>query len=147
MRPAQSFVNKLTDYDRYLTKPGFPQPPHYPIGVKWVHVNSSNVEGTVFQTFWNYKQRSCIQFITNEQVKLISFIWEGVEFSVGICYVPLRDSNIYHIPLQLLKRISLHTIIYFNVTNAHFGHLISLWAYEKQIELTKYIGLFRGTFS
>ena len=43
---------------------GFPQPPHYPIGVKRAHVNSPNVEGTAFQTFWNYKQRSCIQFIT-----------------------------------------------------------------------------------
>ena len=42
----------------------FPQLPHYPIGVKWAHVNSPNVEGMVFQTFWNYKQRSCIQLIT-----------------------------------------------------------------------------------
>ena len=74
MRPAQTFVNKPTDYARYLTKLGIPQPPHYPIGVKRVHVNSPDVEGTVFQTFLNYKQRSCIQFITNELVKLISFI-------------------------------------------------------------------------
>ena len=50
MRSAQTFVNKPTDYARYLTKL-FPQPPHYPIGVKQVHINSLNVEGTVFQTF------------------------------------------------------------------------------------------------
>ena len=90
MRPAQTFVNKPTDFARYLTKLGFLQLPHYPIGVKRVHVNSPNVERMVFQTFWDYKQRSCIQFITNEQVKLISFIWEGVNFTLGIRYVPLR---------------------------------------------------------
>ena len=60
-----------------LTKLAIPQPPHYPVGVKRVHVNRLNVEGTVFQTFLNYKQRSCIRLITNEQVKLISFMWEG----------------------------------------------------------------------
>ena len=32
-------------------KLGIPQLPHYPSGVKQVHVNSPNVEGTVFQTF------------------------------------------------------------------------------------------------
>ena len=64
------------------------------IGVKQVHVNSPNVEGTVFQTFLNYKQRSCIQFITNEQVKLISFIWEGVDFTLGIRYAPLNKIEI-----------------------------------------------------
>ena len=63
MRPAQTFVNKPTVYSRYLTKLGFPQPPHYPVGVNHVHVNGLNVEGTVFETFWNYKQRSSIQFI------------------------------------------------------------------------------------
>ena len=30
---------------------GFPQPPHYPIGVKRLQVNSPIVEGTVFQIF------------------------------------------------------------------------------------------------
>ena len=59
------------------------------IGVKRVHVNSPNVEGMVFQTFWNYKH-SCIQFITNEKVKLISFIWGVVDFTLGIRYVPLH---------------------------------------------------------
>ena len=78
-------------YARYLKKLGLPQSPHYLIGVKRVHVNSPNVEGTVFQRFWNYKQRSCIQFMTNEQVKLIPFIWEGVNFTLGIRCVPLRD--------------------------------------------------------
>ena len=58
MWPAQNFVNKPTDYARYLTNLGVTQPPHYPIGVRRVHVNSPNVEGTVFQTFWNSKQRS-----------------------------------------------------------------------------------------
>ena len=40
-------TNQLTTY-----KTGIPQPPNYPIGVKRVHVNSPNVEGTVFQTFY-----------------------------------------------------------------------------------------------
>ena len=40
------------------------------------HVNSPNVEGTVFQTFLNYKQRSCIQFITKEQVKHITNLFD-----------------------------------------------------------------------
>ena len=78
MQAAQTFKKTWP-----LTKLGIPQPPHYPIGVKRVHVNSLNVEGAVFQTFWNYKQRSCIQFIINEQVKLISFIWEGGRFHAG----------------------------------------------------------------
>ena len=93
-----------------LTKLGIPQPPHYPIGVKRVNINSPNVEGTVFQTFLNYKQRSCIQFITNEQVKLISFIWEGVDFMLGILYVPLRHSlfrkvkqNLYFKEIQTIS--------------------------------------------
>ena len=60
MRAAQTFQNKPTDHVRGIMKLGIPQPPHYPIGVKRVHVNSLHVEGTVFQTFWNYKQRSCI---------------------------------------------------------------------------------------
>ena len=64
-------LSKQTNWP--LTKLGIPQLPHYPIGVKWVHVNSPNVEGTIFETFLNYNQRSCIQFITNEQVKLIYF--------------------------------------------------------------------------
>ena len=89
MRPTQTFVNKPTDHVRCIMKLRFPQPPQYPIGVKRIHVNSPNVEYTVLQTFLNYKQRSSIQFITNEQVKLISFIWEGVDFTLGICYVPL----------------------------------------------------------
>ena len=93
MWAAKTFVNiaQLT-----IMKLEIPRSPHSPIardvasawsgndqlclksaastGVKRVHVNSIDVEGTVFQTFQNYKQRSCIQFITNEQVKLISFI-------------------------------------------------------------------------
>ena len=51
MRAAQTFQNKPTDNARGITKLGIPQPPHYPIGVKRVYVNSQNVEGTVFQTF------------------------------------------------------------------------------------------------
>ena len=76
-----------------LTELGVPQPPHYPTGVRRVHVNSLNVEGTSFQTFLNYKQRSCLQFITNEQVKLISLLWEGVDFTLGIRYVPLTPQH------------------------------------------------------
>ena len=89
MRATQTF-QKQTMWP--LTKLGIPQLPHYPMGVKRVHVNSPNVEGTVFQIFLNYKQCSCIQFITNEQVKLISFIWKGVDFTlgVGIRYVLLK---------------------------------------------------------
>ena len=66
------------------------QPPNYPIGVKRVRVNSPNVEGTVFQTFLTYKQRSYKYSICHQrpmQVKLISFIWEGVDFTLGICCV------------------------------------------------------------
>ena len=53
MRAAQTLQNKLTEHARGIMKLGIPQPPHYPIGVKRVHVvvNSLNVEGTVFQTF------------------------------------------------------------------------------------------------
>ena len=95
MRAAQTFQNKPADHARGITKLGIPQSPHYPIGVKRVHVNSPNVEDTVFQTFWNYKQRSCIQFITNEQVELTSFKWEGVDFTLGIHYVPLSLGSIW----------------------------------------------------
>ena len=51
MWPAQIFRNKPTDHARGIMKLGIPQPSHYPIGVKRTHVNSPNVEGTVFQTF------------------------------------------------------------------------------------------------
>ena len=51
MRAAQTFHSKPTDHTRGLTKLGIPQVPHYPIGVKRVHVNGLNVERTVFQTF------------------------------------------------------------------------------------------------
>ena len=51
MWAAQTFQNKLTDHARGIMKLGISQPPHYPIGVKRVHVNSPNVEGTVVQTF------------------------------------------------------------------------------------------------
>ena len=83
-------TNLLKQTEQPLMKLGFPQPLHYPIGVKWVHVYSPNVEGAVFQIFWSYKESSCIQFITNEQVKLISFILEGVDFTLGILDVPLN---------------------------------------------------------
>ena len=89
MRAAQTFQNKPTDHARDIIKLGIPQPPHHPIEVKRVHVNSPNVESTVFQTFLNYKQHSRIQFITNEPVNLISFIREGADFTLGIRYVPL----------------------------------------------------------
>ena len=63
-------------------KLGIPQLPHYPIGVKRIHVSSPNVEGTVFQTFLNYNSVQAtflysINFITKEHVKLISSLWEG----------------------------------------------------------------------
>ena len=38
-------------------------------------------------------QRSCIQFITNKQGKLIPFIREGVDFTLGIRYVPLTSEG------------------------------------------------------
>ena len=47
-----SGLSKQTNWA--LMKLGIPQLPHYPIGVKRVHVSSPNVEGTVFQTFLNY---------------------------------------------------------------------------------------------
>ena len=62
---------------RGIAKLGIPQPPHYPIGVKPVHVNSPNVHS-------NSKQRSCIQFITNEQVKLTNLLqMRGGRFHAG----------------------------------------------------------------
>ena len=87
MQAVQTFQNKPIDH---LWNWGFPSRHTIPLGSS-EFVNSTNVEGTVFQTFLNYKQRSCIQFITNEQVKLISFIWEGVDFTLGIRYVPLTN--------------------------------------------------------
>ena len=51
MQATQTFQNKSTDHMRGITKLGIPQPPHYPNGVKRVHINSPNVEGTIFQTF------------------------------------------------------------------------------------------------
>ena len=51
MQATQTFQNKLTDHVRGIRKLGIPQLQHYPIGVKRVHINSLNVEGTVFQTF------------------------------------------------------------------------------------------------
>ena len=51
MWAAQTFQNKPTDNARGIMKLGIPQPPHYSIGVKQVHVNIPNVEGMVFQTF------------------------------------------------------------------------------------------------
>ena len=51
MRATQTFQNKPTDHASGIMTLGIPQQPHYPIGVKRVHVNSPNVEGTVFQTF------------------------------------------------------------------------------------------------
>ena len=84
MLPAQTFVNKPTDYARYLMKLGFPQLPHYPIGVKRVHINSPNGEGTVFQTFWNYKQHSCIQLLYHQRAgKTNLFHMRGCRFHAG----------------------------------------------------------------
>ena len=48
MQAAHTFQNKPTDHARAITKLGIPQPLHYPIGVKRVHVNSPNVEGGRF---------------------------------------------------------------------------------------------------
>ena len=47
MPAAQTFQYKPTDHWEL----GIPQPPYYSTGVKRVHLNSPNVEGTVFQTF------------------------------------------------------------------------------------------------
>ena len=122
----------ITDHATGIMQLGISEPPHSPIAelslllevgtissawrvqtvVKRVHVNSLNVEGTVFQTFYNYKQRSCIKSITNEQVKLISFIWEGVDFTLLILDVPLAIS------VRNVKLVS-----YFNIP----GNLLSLW--------------------
>ena len=75
-----SGLSKQTNWA--LMKLGIPQLPHYPIGVKRIHVSSPNVEGTIFQTFLNYNSVQAtflysINFITKEQVKLISSLWEG----------------------------------------------------------------------
>ena len=43
-----SLLSKQTNcHTRAITKLGFPQQPHYPIGVKRVHVNSPNAEGII----------------------------------------------------------------------------------------------------
>ena len=89
MRAVQTFQNKPTDHLQNRVSPTSTL-------YHWGQATSrfTNVEGTVFQTFLNYKQRSCIQFITNEQVKLISFISEGGDITLGIPYVPLSWLNV-----------------------------------------------------
>ena len=56
---AHTYESEIQRSTTYATptsrmKLGIPQLPHYPIGVKRIHVSSPNVEGTVFQTFLNY---------------------------------------------------------------------------------------------
>ena len=93
MRAAQIFQNKPTDHARGITKLGLPQPPHYPIGVKRVHVNSPNVEGTVFQTFLKL-QATFLYSIYHHRAGKTNYLKisyeRGVDFTLGICYVPLR---------------------------------------------------------
>ena len=69
MRAAQTFQNKPTD-----------------------HLQN-------WGTFLTYKQRSCIQFITNEQVKLISFILEGVDYTLGmyVMYLGIRWEYVMYV--------------------------------------------------
>ena len=89
MRAAQTFQNWTRGRDETGVSPAATLSHSGQASSRKV-VNSQNVEVMVFQTFLNYKQRSCIQLITKEQVKLISFIWEGVDFTLGIFDVPLR---------------------------------------------------------
>ena len=77
MQATQTFQNKPTDHARGIMKLGIPQPPHYLIGVERVHGRQSECERHGLSNILKlqpYKTCSCIQFITNEQVKLISFI-------------------------------------------------------------------------
>ena len=75
-------LSKQTNWP--LTKLGLPQLPHYPIGVKRVHVNSPNVEGTVFQTLLNYKQRTFLSSIDNQRPgKTNLFHMRGDRFHAG----------------------------------------------------------------
>ena len=81
-------VPKPTDHARYLMKLWFPQLPHYPIGVKRVHVSSPNVEcslSNILELIAMFLYSIYHQWAG----KLISFIWEGVDFTLGIRYIPL----------------------------------------------------------
>ena len=89
-QPVEGHLRQWPSWPSIISYPELCLKSAAPTGVKRVHINSVDVEGMVFQTFWNGKQRSCIQFNTNEQLKLISFICEGVDFTLGIRYVSLR---------------------------------------------------------
>ena len=48
-------------------------------------------------TSYNYKQIFCIEFITNEQVKLVSFPWQGSISRILILAVPLTPRQDWHL--------------------------------------------------
>ena len=92
MQPAQTFVNKPTDHARCLTKLGVPQPPHYTIGVKRVRVYRQSECGMHGLSNILKLQATFLYSIFHQRAgkTIISFIWEGVNFTLGIRYVPIN---------------------------------------------------------
>ena len=81
MRAAQTFQNKPTDH---LLNWGFPSRHTIPLGSSRTRSRKQSECGRHgLSNILNYKQRSCIQIITNEQVKLMSFIMRGGRFHAG----------------------------------------------------------------
>ena len=80
-------TNKPTDYARYLTKLGVPQPPHYPIGVKRVHENSLN---GVFFFFFFFFQSECGRHGLSNILKLQAM------FLYSIYHQRAGKTNLFH---------------------------------------------------
>ena len=90
MQLAQTFVNKPTDYRRYLlTKLGSPPTSTLSHWGQASFHKQSECGRHGLPNVLTLQQRSCIQFITNEQVKLTLYM-SGVDFTLGIRYVPLN---------------------------------------------------------
>ena len=91
---AQTFQNKPTNYARSITKLGIPQPPHYPIGVKRIHVNSPNVEGTVSSIL--KLQATFLYSIYHQRAgKTNLFHMKGGRFQAGNTLYTAYDDNSY----------------------------------------------------
>ena len=107
MWAAHTFVNieQLT-----IMKLDIPRPPHSPTAELSLPLEVATISSAWrVQPYWgkasSRKQPPCRRhglsnilklqamlysiYITNEQVKLISFMWEGVDFTLGIRYVAL----------------------------------------------------------
>ena len=73
-------------------KLGISQPPHYPIA-DVLFQYSADVQSRCgrhgLSNILKLQAMFLYSFITNEQIKLISFIWEGVDLMLLILDVPL----------------------------------------------------------